>query len=150
MGSDPTILHFLEGGVLEGETLLPDGGEVHRHHELLAVPLDPDQESIPPPRVADAGPDAERVIVAVDHGRLAHPRRSPGGSPAPPAAPQRAGAVAAAARHHQRLRRHLAEEARRLPGPRVAPRAPLGGPGQEEATLRPREPDVGEAPLLLD
>src|SRR5207249_10288294 len=105
MGSDPTILHFLEGGVLEGEALLPDGGEVHRHHELLAVPLDPDQESIPAPRVAGAGPDAERVIVAVVHGRPAHPRRGPGGARAPPAAPQRAGAVAAAAGAPQRRRR---------------------------------------------
>src|SRR6266581_7916606 len=58
-----TALEFLQVRVFEGETLAADAGEVHGGDDIAAFPLDADQESLAPARMAELGSHAERQVV---------------------------------------------------------------------------------------
>src|SRR2546430_13271480 len=59
-----TASHLLEVGILDREPLAPDAREPDRHDEVGPIPLDPDHQPLAEARVAYAGPDAERQVLA--------------------------------------------------------------------------------------
>src|SRR5215471_19354423 len=64
MTSSRRASELLEVRVLERQPLAPDAGEVHRGDDVVALPGEPDEEPLAPPRVAELGAEPEREVVA--------------------------------------------------------------------------------------
>src|SRR6266446_9763645 len=130
-------VQLLEVGVLQREPLAPDAGEGHGHHDVRAVALDADHQALSEARLAHARADLDRPrllfgLVARHHARLGERRLGSRG----------------VEQREVRLR-HLAQEPRGL-ADAVAVDAPVHGVREIEPLTRAGEPDVAEAPLLLD
>src|SRR6266581_5858481 len=125
-----TALEFLQVRVFEGETLAADAGEVHGGDDIAAFPLDADQESLAPARVAELGSHAERQVV-VHGGGLR------GDSPGPTTGWLRARRV----QQGHLVLRNFEQKARGL-SDAVALDAPVQRIREPQPLLGARDPDV--------
>src|SRR6266481_8895437 len=132
-----TALKFLKMHVFEGEALAADAGKVHGGDDIAAFPLDADQESLAPARVAELGAHPERQIVVHGGGRRGDGR-----------GPTTGGLRARRVQQPHLVLGNFEQKARGL-SDAVALDAPVQRIGEPEPLLGARDPDVEEPALLL-